>query len=246
MNNLIKADLYRTRKSLIIYIIPVFLVFSSFISTLLSSNITPNSVHDNIVSVVRNGIQVDILSFLLMSVFIIVSGLEFNSGTIKNSLASGIGRGEVYFSKYILSCIYTIIYCAISFVSYIVFSALFLELSINGESIKELLFMFIKVLPIYLSLITAGQAFVFITQSGTVSVLIYVMSLVVLNSLATFTVELQEESQLLLLLPITQIAELTKIDIPIKNYLIIYSCVILSIIMFNFIGYKIFTKSEIK
>lgn len=31
-----------------------------------------------------------------------------------------------------------------------------------------------------------------------------------------------------------------------EDAFVLYSCVILSIIMFNFIGYKIFTKSEIK
>ena len=146
MFNLLKADLYRTKKSKSLYVVAIVCIVFVLLSALLYRGIelvadTMLSTENVLVggeaigeienmgnalvdsfssatafSTTQEILKSDTLIYCLIAIFILVSAVEFSSGTIKNSLTAGINRKNIYLSKFALSCLYTIGYYIIFFV----------------------------------------------------------------------------------------------------------------------------------
>ena len=273
MNNLIKADLYRTKKYKSLYVVAivcfVFVLLSALlyrgidfvaqnmidtsvpmgdasagdVSQMLSQTFGSGTALSTAIEILKS----DTLIYSLIAIFIVVSALEFSSGTIKNSLTYGIKRKDIYFSKLITSIIYTLFYYIVFFVSAILCSMLVYWQTIPMDSILDLLFIGLKQLPIYIGIIAAGHCFVFMTQSTVGSVALYIVSFMIFNTiLPMFNMILGWDMNVTLLFPLYQCIELTNTDISAINYATIYGSTLVYIELFIWFGYYKFKKSEIK
>ena len=189
----------------------------------------------------------DTLIYCLIAIFILVSAVEFSSGTIKNSLTAGISRKNIYFSKFALSCLYTIGYYLVFFVFAILSSMLVYWEGISASQLGELLFTGIRQIPIYIGVIAAAHCFVFATQSTVASVSLFIVSFMIFNTiLPMFNMVLGWDMNVTLLFPLYQCIELVNFDVSAINYVTIYGSTILYILLFVWFGYAKFKKSEIK
>jgi ABC-type transport system involved in multi-copper enzyme maturation permease subunit len=189
----------------------------------------------------------DTLIYTLIVVFIVVSAIEFSSGTIKNTLTSGISRRKIYYSKFALSCIYTTAYYIVFFVSSILCSMLVYWQTISLQEFGELIIIGLKQIPIYISIIAAGHCFIFATQSTVASVALYIVTFMVFNTLLPmFNIVLKWDMDITLLFPLYQCIELTNTDTSLIDYLTIYGSTLFYIISFVIAGSIKFKKAELK
>ena len=276
MTNLFKADLYRTKKSKSLYIVAIvcalFVLFSALLykgvdivaNTLISAG--DEAVTEDIAEFEGMGeallgsfgsstafstaqlmLQSDTLIYCLIAIFILVSAVDFSSGTIKNTLTTGINRKDVYFSKFALSCLYTTIYYQIFFVASILFSMLVYWQGISLNQFGELLFTAIRQLPIYIGIIAAGHCFIFATQSTVASVSLFIVTFMLFNTIIPmFDMILDWDMSIALLFPLYQCIELCNMDITAINYITIYGSTLFYILLFVWFGYAKFKKAEIK
>ena len=270
MTNIIKADLYRTKKSPSLYIVAgvsfLFVLLSAFVfkgldavfNTLASSDINlgiPDFSNEILGALGINTsflctkeiLKSDTLFYVLIPIFIVVSSTEFTSGTLKNSLSAGISRKNVFFSKFATSCIYTVIYYAIFFVSAILCSCLAYWQPISFSEFAELMGIFVKQIPIYVGIIATGHFFVFATQSTALSIGLYIAPFTVVNTILPMLHALIDTKvNITLLFPLFQCIELTNTSISAINYATIYGSTLLYIIFSLWIGYSKFRKAELK
>lgn len=277
MFNLLKADLYRTKKSKSLYVVAIVCIVFVLLSALLYRGIelvadTMLSTENVLVggeamgeienmgnalvdsfssatafSTTQEILKSDTLIYCLIAIFILVSAVEFSSGTIKNSLTAGINRKNIYLSKFALSCLYTIGYYIIFFVFAILSSMLVYWKGISFSELGQLLFTALRQIPIYIGVIAAGHCFIFATQSTVASVSLFIVTFMLFNTiLPMFNMILQWDMNITLLFPLYQCIELTNFEVSNLDYLTIYGSTIFYILTFVWFGYFKFKKAEIK
>ena len=102
-------------------------------------------------------------------------------------------------------------------------------------------------IPIYIGVIAAAHCFVFATQSTVASVSLFIVSFMIFNTiLPMFNMVLGWDMNVTLLFPLYQCIELVNFDVSAINYATIYGSTLLYILLFVWLGYAKFKKSEIK
>ena len=274
MIDLIKADFYRTRKYKSLYVVAVVCMLFSLLSALMFKGLdwamTTMMTNDMLVGIggdlsatdlsvlasfgytsafdATKGILIsDTLIYCLTAIFIIVSGIEFASFTIKNSLMSGIKRSEVYWSKFAVSVFYTICYYLAFWASALLFNALIYWDGFTAKEFLELCFIAVKQIPIYIGIIAAGHCFVFMTQSNVGAIALYIATFMMFNTiLPIFNMIVPWEVDITLFFPLYQCIALTEPISKTIEYVIIYGSTFAYIVAFLFVGYRKFNKAEIK
>ena len=279
MTNLIKADLYRTKKSKSLYVVAIVCVVFVLLSALIYRSI--DLVADTLLPTVNDAattvggdmaeiedmgnalvdsfgsatafstaqeiLKSDTLIYCLIAIFILVSAVEFSSGTIKNSLTTGISRKDIYFSKFTVSALYTTIYYVVFVFAAILSSMLLYWEGISWNEFGQLMFTAIRQLPIYIGIIAAGHCFIFATQSTVASVALFIVTFMLFNTIIPmFNMILQWDMDISLLFPLYQCIELTNFEVSTIDYLTIYGSTLAYIVLFIWLGYVKFKKSEIK
>lgn len=272
MTNLLKADIYRTRKSTALYAVAVVCILFSLLSALMfrgldwfASTLNESDImaggelegvgavlaetfrYENAFAATKEILISDTLIYCLIAIFVIVSGTEFTSATIKNSLMSGIRRKDVYWSKFALSVLYTAIYYFAFWASALLSNMLIYWEGFSWNEFLNLLLIAIKQIPIYIGVIAAGHCFVFMTQSNIGAVALYIVTFMMFNTiLPIINIVSPWDFKITLLFPLYQCISLTEPTLPVSEYLIIYGSTIIYTIMFTLAGYKKFNKAEIK
>lgn len=275
MRNLLKADFYRTSKSKSLYIVLALCFIFVLMSTLLfkgldivsttmaeeqipmqgemadiseiSNTLMQGLNVSSAFSVMKENFKSDTLFYCLIVVFLMISATEFSSGTIKNSLIAGIKRKNIYFSKWIVTCIYGSIYYVGYFISVIICGMLVYGQVLSIAEISEILLIGLKQLPIFVGVVTLGHALVFSTQSTVLSTVLYIVDIMIFNSiLPMFNMVLDLKVDMTLLFPLYQCIALTNDSISAIDYATIYGSTMIYILLSLWLGYAMFKKSEIK
>ena len=192
-------------------------------------------------------LQSDTLIYVLLIVMLSVSAFDFSSGTIKNLLSIGKSKIQIYTSKLITSYIWTIfaviVYGILSvLIGYIVFAEM-----PTSQELAEFAVICLKQIPIYLSIITFGHMFVFITQKTALSLIFYIGSFLLFETIVPILdLALKLPFKFSFLMPLFQLIELTNSNTELTGYLAIYISTFVYMIIAGFSGYYIFKKSELK
>lgn len=272
MTNLLKADIYRTRKSKALYVVAIVCMLFSllsavmfrgldwFASTLNESDMLAGSELESVGEVLAISFKYesafaatkeilisDTLIYCLIAIFVIVSGTEFASSTIKNSVMSGIKRSDLYWSKFIVSILYAVGYYLAFWASALLCNMLIYWDCFSLNEFLQLCLIAVKQIPIYIGVIAAGHCFVFCTQSNIGSVALYLATFMMFNTiLPLINIISPWDFKITLLFPLYQCIALTETGLPISEYLIIYGSTIAYILLFTLSGCRKFQKTEIK
>ncbi|XMB66303.1 ABC transporter permease subunit [Mycoplasmatota bacterium zrk1] len=179
MINLIKADIYRIFRGKGIYITIGFLLGLCSLQAfggIDSLGVSSSSMEgiDEVIPLVTGRIAPlimmrtnDNLLYLLLPIIIIISSVDFSSGTAKNVLVNGVSRSKYYLSKLVL----TMLFCIILLVFSIVIPTIIISLlngfggEFDGEFIGQVLKAFSLQLLLFLAVTSIGIFFVFTTKS---------------------------------------------------------------------------------
>ena len=143
------------------------------------------------------------------------------------------------------------LWCVFAVVFYVFASTLtgylFFRDFIAANEIKEVLIICLKQIPIYISVIVGGHMFVFMTQKIASSMMLYVGTFMLFETIVPMLdLIIDLPFKISLLMPLYQLIELTKPEIELSAYLTIYiSCVVYSV-LYALCGYYIFKRSELK
>ena len=273
MINLIKADLYKIRHSKITIALPIILIclitmmcgLFAAVKYIMASDITADifgSMSDiadlgslNMSGIIVNSgydmtimnLQSDSLIYCFLGILILVSTFDFSSGTIRNYLSFGKTKAQIYFSKMITSCIFAAIMVVIYGVLSIVISYTIFGRDIQLKDFIDLIFIAIKQIPIYVSVITIGTMFVFITQRTLSAILLFIGSFMLTEMIVPMIdIIVDWPFKFNLLFPLYQLIDLTNTSVNTSNMIVIYLVSFLSIVFSVMLGYSIFKKAEIK
>jgi hypothetical protein len=131
--------------------------------------------------------QLQALIFFSLPLIYVVSATDFNSGAIQNSLAAGLSRPGLYFSKLLLSFALIELFAAIALVVGIVVGGI---MGGMGEVFEEHIFAGLRAFGtqslMLLTLASVGTAIIFVTRKGAALNAIYLL-LFMGGSLALFS-----------------------------------------------------------
>lgn len=267
MFNLIKADVNRLKRSKSIWLMPLIIVImvaivcglfaglkyvmeldlSAVLGDSADSLAMLGTIANNGYDMTLMNLQSDTLIYTLIIVFLSVSAFDFSSGTVKNLLSIGKSKKLIYTSKLLTSYIWTV--CAVIFYALIsaLFGYLFFASTPTASQIGNIAFITLRQIPIYISIISLGHMLVFATQKTAPSMLIYICSLMLFETVAPIMDLIVESSlKLSLLMPLYQLIELTNIDAGLTHLLTVYISCAIYIATTTLSGYFIFKKAELK
>ncbi len=267
MLNLMLADIKRIKKSKSLWIMPLIIVIMvalitglfaglKYLMELDLSEILGESAEALAMlgSIATNGydmtvmnLQTDTLIYVLIVVFLVVSAFDFSSGTVKNLLSIGKSKKIIYVSKLLTSFAWTL--CAVIFYTFIsaLFGYLFLSSSPTAAEIGNIILITLKQIPVYLAIVSTGHMLVFATQKTAPSMLMYIGSFMVFETIVpVLDVMINSSFKVSLLMPLYQLVELTNMNSEPSSLLTIYISCAVYIVANAFSGYFMFKRSELK
>ncbi len=267
MLNLILADIKRIKRSKAIWIMPLIIVLMVAIVTGLFAGLKYLMEMDlsailgesaeslaMLGSIANNGydmtlinLQSDTLIYVLIVVFLVVSAFDFSSGTVKNLLSIGKSKKLIYTSKLLTSYAWTIV--AVIFYALVsaLFGYLFLYSTPAASEIGNIILITLKQIPVYLAIVSTGHMLVFATQKTAPSMLIYIGSFILFETIVPIIdIMIKGSFNFTLLMPLYQLVELTNMNSEPSSLLTIYISCAVYIVADVLAGYFIFKKSELK
>ncbi len=267
MLNLMKADIKRIKRSKAIWIMPLIIVLmvalvcalfaglkylmemdlSAILGESAESLAMLGSIANNGYDMTLMNLQSDTLIYVLIVVFLSVSAFDFSSGIVKNLLSIGKSKKIIYMSKLLTSFAWTI--CAVIFYALIsaLFGYLFLSSTPTASEIGNILLITLKQIPVYLAIISTGHMLVFVTQKTAPSMLIYIGSFMVFETIVPIIdVMINGSFKVSLLMPLYQLVELTNMNSEPSSLLTVYISCAVYIVANAFSGYWMFKRSELK
>ena len=192
-------------------------------------------------------LQSDTLIYIMIVILLSVSAFDFSAGTIKNMLSIGKSKKQIYLSKLITSCIWTLFAVIFYALSSTLMSAIFFGFDITGKQIVDIILITLQQIPVYLSVIIMGHMFVFMTQKVAGSMMLYIGSFMLFETvMPLLDLILNFPLKVSLLMPLYQLMELTSMDTSFAEYLTIYISCAIYIVSSIFSGYYLFKKAELK
>ena len=267
MLNLIKADINRIKRSKSIWIMPLIIVIMVAIFTglfaglkyLMEMDLSAilgesadslallGSIANNGYDMTLMNMQSDTLIYILIVVFLSVSAFDFSSGIVKNLLSIGKSKKVIYTSKLLTSFAWTI--CAVIFyaLTSALFGYLFLASTPTASEIGNIILITLKQIPVYLAIASTGHMLVFATQKTAPSMLIYVGSFMLFETIVPIIdIMINSSFKVSLLMPLYQLVELTNMDSSVTSLLTIYISCAVYIAANAFSGYFMFKRAELK
>ncbi len=267
MLNLILADIKRIKRSKSIWIMPLIIVLMVAIFTglfaglkyLMEMDLSAilgesaeslamlGSIANNGYDMTLTNLQSDTLIYVLIVVFLVVSAFDFSSGTVKNLLSIGKSKKLIYTSKLLTSYAWTII--AVIFYALVsaLFGYLFLSSTPTASEIGNIILITLKQIPVYLAIVSTGHMLVFATQKTAPSMLIYIGSFILFETIVPIIdIMIKGSFNFTLLMPLYQLVELTNMNSEPSSLLTIYISCAVYIVADVLAGYFIFQKSELK
>ena len=167
MINYIKSELYRNLRSKGNYIFIASLigfgVFCNIVLYLLAKNFTDFPFATTEFAFTSLYSSLSLLMYLCASAVTLTWGQEYKNNTLKNTVSFGISRNSIYFSKLLISIIYTFIVGILVSAAFIISAYLLLENS-GIEELKLLINSLITAIPILLISITLTNSLNFIME----------------------------------------------------------------------------------
>ena len=265
--NIIKADVKRLMRSKSIIVMPILIllmtamlsalfaglkyVMSLDLSAVLGDSMDALAAVGNIANTGYDmaimNLQSDTLIYIMIVILLSVSAFDFSAGTVKNMLSIGKSKKQIYLSKLITSCIWTILAVIFYAFSSTLMGAIFFGFDITGEQIVDIVLITLQQIPVYLSVIVMGHMFVFITQKVASSMLLYIGSFMLFETvMPLIDLILDLPFKISLLMPLYQLIELTSMETNLVGYLTIYISCAIYIITSIVSGYYLFKKAELK
>lgn len=267
MLNLILADIKRIKRSKSLWIMPLIIVLmvallcglfaglkylmemdlSSFLGESAESLAILGSIANNGYDMTVMNLQSDTLIYVLIVVFLVVSAFDFSSGTVKNLLSIGKSKKLIYTSKLLTTYAWTII--AVIFYALIsaLFGYMFLSSTPTASEIGNILLITLKQIPVYLAIVSTGHMLVFATQKTAPSMLIYIGSFILFETIVPIIdIMIKGSFNFTLLMPLYQLVELTNMNSEPSSLLTVYISCAVYIAADVLAGYFIFKKSELK
>ena len=159
MLNIIKADAKRILRSKSVWIMPILiLMMTAMLSALFAglnyvmsldlSAVLGDSMDSlaAVGSIANTGyemaimnLQSDTLIYVMLVILLSVSAFDFSSGTIKNMLSIGKSRQQIYISKLVTSCIWTILGVFFYAFSSTLMGAIFFGFDVTGSQIVDII-----------------------------------------------------------------------------------------------------------
>lgn len=267
MLNIIKADTKRILRSKSVWIMPILIlmmtamlsalfaglnyVMSLDLSAVLGDSMDSLAAVGSIAStgyeMALMNLQSDTLIYVMLVILLSVSAFDFSSGTIKNMLSIGKSRQQIYISKLITSCIWTILGVFFYTFSSTLMGAIFFGFDVTGSQIVDIILITLQQIPIYLSVIMTGHMFVFMTQKVAGSIMLYVGTFMLFETvIPIIDLILDLPFKVSLLMPLYQLIELTSLNTNLAGYLTIYISCVVYMISSICGGYYLFKKAELK
>lgn len=267
MLNLMLADMKRIKRSKSLWIMPLIIVLmvalvtglfaglkylmeldlSSVLGESADSLAMLGSIASTGYDMTLMNLQSDTLIYVLIVVFLVVSAFDFSSGTVKNLLSIGKSKKLIYASKLLTSYAWTII--AVIFYAFVsaLFGYLFLASVPTASEIGKILLITLKQIPVYLAIVSTGHMLVFTTQRTAPSMLIYIGSFFIFETILPIVdIMIKGSFNFTLLMPLYQLVELTNMNSEPSSLLTVYISCAVYIVANVFSGYFLFKKSEIK
>lgn len=187
MLNIVKADLYRIFKSKGVYITLILLFAFISLQVLVGSigsigvqtSQTPTIEAARLTGVTAAFATMNIVDnylYFMLPIIIFISAGDFSSGTIKNVLARGTSRTKLYFSKLILSLVFTFVLLVLNVIWSIGTATV-----INGfggefnlDFVSRILEVFLPQLFLVFAVICVGNFFVFVTRKTATTNSLYI------------------------------------------------------------------------
>ena len=267
MLNLIKADINRIKRSKSIWIMPLIIVIMVAIFTglfaglkyLMEMDLSAilgesadslallGSIANNGYDMTLINLQSDTLIYVLIVVFLVVSAFDFSSGTVKNLLSIGKSKKLIYTSKLLTSYAWTVITVIFYALVSALFGYLFLSSTPSASEIGNILLITLKQIPVYLAIVSTGHMLVFATQKTAPSMLIYIGSFILFETIVPIIdIMIKGSFNFTLLMPLYQLIELTNMNSEPSSLLTVYLSCAVYIVADVLAGYFIFKKSELK
>ena len=123
-------------------------------------------------------------SLMIVSVFLVslIFGQEFKNSTLKNSIAFGISRSQIYFGKFFMETLICIINMVLISSAYAIAAYLMLEDS-GIVYLKDFIQAIIASFPLLLASVSAAHCFYFIFDNERTAVAIWAIIMVVIPEL---------------------------------------------------------------
>jgi ABC-2 type transport system permease protein len=203
MLNIIKADTKRILRSKSVWVMPILIlimtamlsalfaglkyVMSLDLSAVLGDSMDSLAAIGTIASTGYDmaimNLQSDTLIYVMLVILLSVSAFDFSSGTIKNMLSIGKSKQQIYISKLITSCIWTVLGVLFYSFSSVLMGSIFFGFDVTGSQIVDVLLITLQQIPVYLAVIMTGHMFVFMTQKVAGSIMLYIGTLCCLKQL---------------------------------------------------------------
>ena len=267
MFNIIKADTKRLMRSKSIVVMPILIllmtamlsalfaglkyVMSLDLSAVLGDSMDALASIGNIANTGYDmaimNLQSDTLIYVMIVILLSVSAFDFSAGTIKNMLSIGKSKKQIYLSKLITSCIWTILAVVFYAFSSTLMGSIFFGFDITGSQIANIVLITLQQIPVYVSVIVIGHMFVFMTQKVASSMLLYIGSFMLFETVVPLLdLIIDLPFKISLLMPLYQLIELTSMETDLVGYLTIYIACAIYIVTGIISGYYLFKRSELK
>lgn len=129
--NLIKADLFHLRKDKVFWILLLIVIALPF-ATCIMVDYMSGGFGIDAENIIMQGIGADIICAILGIGISSFTGRDYTSHTIRNKLCYGEKRRKIMFVKFLMSFVITALFIAASFVSALVSTGIFGEISISS------------------------------------------------------------------------------------------------------------------
>ena len=267
MLNLIKADLRRIKKSKSLWIMPLIIVvmtaliaglfaglrylmeldLSAYLGGSADSLAMLGTIASTGYDMTIMNLQSDTLIYTLVVVFLTVSAFDFSSGTVKNLLSIGKSKKNIYVSKLITSCAWTVIEVIFYGIVCIFFGYVFFGSMPTAAEIGDIALITLRQIPIYISLVCIGHMLVFATQKIAPSMLLYIGGLMLLETIVPLIdLIINKDFKASWLMALYQLIELTNLNASLMAMLTVYISCAVYIIASSVGGYFIFKRAELK
>lgn len=267
MFNIVKADIKRLTHSKSIFVLPILIlvvtsmfsalfaglkyVMSLDLSAVLGESMDALASLGNIANTGYDmtimNLQSDTLIYVMIVILLSVSAFDFSAGTVKNMLSIGKTKYQIYISKLITSCLWTVLAVIFYAFSSTLTGAIFFGFDVTGQQISNICLITLQQIPIYLSVIAIGHMFVFMTQKVASSMLLYIGSFMLFETaIPILDIILDLPFKVSLLMPLYQLIELTSMETDLVGYLTIYISCAIYIASSILGGYYMFKKAELK
>lgn len=259
MINYIRSEVYRNLRSKGNYLFIIGLMaFAVFLNVALwlfvkSDANFPYATTKYAFSSIYSSLQL----LMIISSFTVslILGEEYKNKTLKNTISFGVSRSSIYFSKLLISVIYSLIAGILVCGTFIITAYLLLENS-GGEYIKILINSLIIAAPIFLFCITLTNSLYFIMDKEMNVSMVWIITVIVIPQLLAMIGRRNEIFNLIAsYMPWNIVGDVSFNEVTKKLVLGwmtpegVFKSVIVSIIgclIFYFIGLEMFKKKEIK